>query len=141
MENNNPPIDLSAKRRARLDRLRKKTDKGEKLTTAEALEIATASQQLAEAISSDMSVLNMVIQALREDNARLTANMVVMFKLLEGKGLITEEDFNSAWKEHVTKPLQEAKDKAEKEIIDTLPPEELLEQSSSDEETHNDIKE
>lgn len=64
-----------------------------------------------EMLDQRVQILEQHMQGMIQEIWTINANAVTLFRALEERGAITEEDIKSAWDEHVKKPHEEAQRK------------------------------
>lgn len=107
---------------------------GQKLTRSEALTILTEMCDVVNRLELIINSLAMRLQALEYQASSTAASSVALHRMLQEKGVFTEDDFKKAWELYVKKPLDDAKaekEKAEKEV-ETKTTEKIKEQTKKD---------
>lgn len=88
---------------------------GKKLTQQEALTILTEMCDVVHNLEAIINQLAMRVQSIEFQSGSTSAANVTLHRMLqEKKKLFTEDDFKEAWAEYIEKPMNEAKEKAEK---------------------------
>lgn len=111
-----PVVDLRAERNKRKLQAQKIVEKhlttGKQLTKNEVLTILTEMCEIVETIERELQKTFMRLQAAEFQSRTVSAMGVTLHKLLQEKGVFTEEEFKNAWTKFVEEPIKKAEEEA-----------------------------